>query len=83
MKRVFVRGFSQGFHQGTPSMYHDHSIYRVMFACSCKFEIAKFWHSKFHSNVWDGKHASLSSPNFDTQNSTKICGVYLASMQVG
>jgi len=29
-----------------------------------------------------GKHASLNSPNFDTQNSTKIGGVYLAIMQV-
>ena len=27
-------------------------------------------------------HANLRSPNFDTQNSTQICGVYLASMQV-
>ena len=29
-----------------------------------------------------GKHASLSSQNFHTQNSSKICGVYLPSMQV-
>ena len=27
-------------------------------------------------------HANLRSPNFDTQNSTKTCGVYLASKQV-
>ena len=52
MKRESFERISQSF-SSILSMYLDHSIYRVLFACSCKFEIAKFWHSKFHSNLWD------------------------------
>ena len=41
MKREFV-SFSQGFSKEDSSMYLKHSIYKVIFACSYKFEITKF-----------------------------------------